>query len=231
MRVKVFASMRLRQATLIPLCTKTTIMGSSAPCIQLHGWGRHRRLLMRSCTYKQQPLSLVKSFRWMEEHMQANGDRNGLRRHRERLAALGIQLPTPPTPLGNYVETSLVGTLLFTSGILPFVDGKLLFTGRLGGDLTVEQGQEAARYAALNALAAASHFLGDVDRLQKVVRVGIALATIETFTQHAAVADGASDLFVQLFGKEQGHTRLVVGASSLPVRSPVVLDAVFEVVV
>jgi len=167
----------------------------------------------------------------MEEHMQANGDRNDLRRHRERLEALGIQLPTPPIPLGNYVETSLVGTLLFTSRILPFVDGKLLFTGRLGADLTVEQGQEATRYAALNALAAASHFLGDVDRLQKVVRVGIALATTEAFTQHAAVADGASDLFVQLFGKEQGHTRLVIGAVSLPVRSPVVLDAVFEVVV
>lgn len=163
--------------------------------------------------------------------MQANGDRNGSGKYRERLDALGIQLPMPPTPLGNYVETSLVGTLLFTSGILPFVNGKLLFTGRLGADLTVEQGQEAARYAALNALAAASHFLGDVDRIQKVVRLGIALATTEAFTQHAGVADGASDLFAQIFGKEQGHTRLVYGAYSLPVRTPVVLDAVFEVVV
>lgn len=161
--------------------------------------------------------------------MQANGDRNDLRNHCERLKALGIQLPTPPTPLGNYVETSLVGSLLFTSGILPSVDGKLLFTGRLGADLTVEQGQEAARYAALNALAAASHFLGDVDRIRKVVRVGMALATTEAFMQHAEVADGASDLFAQIFGKEQGHTRLVSGASSLPVRTPVVLDAVFEV--
>jgi len=166
----------------------------------------------------------------MEELMQANGDLNGLRTHRERLEALGIQLPTPPTPLGNYVETSLVGSLLFTSGILPFVDGKLLFTGRLGADLTVAQGQEATRSAALNALAAASHFLGDVDRIQKVVRVGIALATTEEFTQHAGVADGASDLLAQIFGKEPGHTRLVFGAYSLPVRTPVVLDVVFEVV-
>ncbi|GCE23010.1 RidA family protein [Dictyobacter kobayashii] len=164
--------------------------------------------------------------------MQANGNRNGPgKKHSERLEALGIQLPTPPIPLGNYVETSLVGTLLFTSGILPFVNGKLLFTGRLGADLTLEQGQEAARYAALNALAAASHFLGDVDRIQKVVRVGIALATTESFTQHAGVADGASDLLAQIFGKEQGHTRLVSGVYSLPVRTPVVLDAVFEVVV
>lgn len=92
-----------------------------------------------------QPLSPVKSFLWMEEHMLASGNRNGPRKHRERLEALGIQLLTPPTPLGNYVETSLVGTLLFTSGILLFVDGKLLFTGRLGADLTVGQGQEATR--------------------------------------------------------------------------------------
>lgn len=165
----------------------------------------------------------------MEEHMPANGDRNGLRKPSERLETLGILLPTPPTPLGNYVETALAGSLLYTSGILPFVGGKLLFTGRLGADLTVEQGQEATRCAALNALAAASHFLGDVDRIQNVVRVGIALATTEAFTQHAAVADGASDLLAQIFGKEPGHTRLVVGASSLPVRTPVVLDVVFEV--
>jgi enamine deaminase RidA (YjgF/YER057c/UK114 family) len=165
----------------------------------------------------------------MEEHMPANGDRNGPRKHRERVEALGIQLPTPPTPLGNYVETSLVGSLLFTSGILPFVDGKLLFTGRLGADLTVAQGQEATRSAALNARASASHFLGDMDRIQKVVRVGIALATTEEFTQHAGVAGGASDLLAQIFGKEPGHTRLVFGASSLPVRTPVVLDVVFEV--
>jgi enamine deaminase RidA (YjgF/YER057c/UK114 family) len=167
----------------------------------------------------------------MEAHMQANGNRNGPRTPRERLEALGIQLPTPPTPLGNYVETSLVGTLLVTSGILPFVDGKLLFTGRLGADLTVKHGQEATRSATLNALAAASHFLGDIDRLRKVVRVGIALVTTEAFTQHASVADGASDLFAQIFGKEQGHTRLVTGVSSLPVRTPVVLDVVFEIVV
>lgn len=161
--------------------------------------------------------------------MQANGDRNSSQTPRERLKALGIQLPTPPTPLGNYGETSLVGSLLFTSGILPFVDGKLLFTGRLGADLPVAQGQEATRTAALNALAAANHFLGDVDRIQKVVRVGIVLATTEAFTQHAEVADGASDLLAQIFGTEAGHTRLVFGASSLPIRTPVVLDAVFEV--
>ncbi|GCE06932.1 RidA family protein [Dictyobacter aurantiacus] len=162
--------------------------------------------------------------------MPANGDRTGSGKYRERLDALGIQLPAPPTPLGNYVETSLVGTLLITSGILPFVDGKLMYTGRLGNDLTVEQGQEAARCAALKALAVASHFLGDLDRIQKVVRVGVTLMTSETFTQHAAVADGASDLFAQIFGKQPGHTRLVTGAYSLPVRTPLVLDAIFEVV-
>lgn len=162
--------------------------------------------------------------------MQANGDQNGPRKHREKMDALGIKLPTPPTPLGNYVETSLTGNLLFTSGILPFVNGRLLFTGRLGADVTVEQGQEATRAAALNVLAAASHFLGDVNRIYKVIRLGVTLATTEAFTQHARVADGASDLFTQVFGKEPGHTRLVSGVYSLPARTPVILDVVFEVV-
>lgn len=161
--------------------------------------------------------------------MQASGDRNGPHKPSERLETPGIQLPAPPTPLGNYVETALAGSLLYTSGILPFVDGKLLFTGLLGADLTVEQGQEATRCAALNALAAASYFLGDVDRIRKVVRVGIALATTEAFTQHAAVASGASDPLARIFGKEPGHTRLVFGAYSLPVRTLVLQDVVFEV--
>ncbi|GHO46007.1 RidA family protein [Ktedonospora formicarum] len=162
--------------------------------------------------------------------MQVNGDQSSLRNHRERLEALGIELPSPPMPLGHYVETSLVGNLLFTSGILPVVDGKLMFTGRLGADLTIEQGREATRYAALKALAAVSHFLGDVNRIRKVVRLGIALVTTEDFTQHAGVADGASDLFAQIFGDEQGHTRLVTGVYSLPVQTPVVLDTIFEIV-
>ena len=161
--------------------------------------------------------------------MLADSERNEPCKPGERLETLGVLLPTPPLPLGNYVETSLAGSLLFTSGILPFVDGKLLFTGRLGADLTVAQGQTATRAAALNALAAASHFLGDVNRIQKVVRVGIVLATTEAFTRHAEVADGASDLLAQIFGKEPGHTRLVFGAYSLPIQTPVLLDIVFEV--
>jgi enamine deaminase RidA (YjgF/YER057c/UK114 family) len=165
----------------------------------------------------------------MEEHMQANG--NAAENIDQRLAALGLKLPTPPSPLGSYVAASATGNLLFISGMLPLVDGKLILTGRLGANLTIAQGQEATRYAALNALAVASHFLGDVNRVRKVVRLGVAMVTTEDFMQHAKVGDGASKLFAQIFGPDLGHTRLVYGMYSLPLGSPVVLDVIFEIIV
>jgi enamine deaminase RidA (YjgF/YER057c/UK114 family) len=124
-----------------------------------------------------------------------------------RLRDLGVVLPTPPSPLGAYVEASQAGSLLFISGTLPLVDGKLAISGRIGRDLTVSQGQEAARLAALTALAAAKKYIGDLDKLTKLVKLTVLLTTTEDFTEHATVADGASNLFVQLFGPESGHVR------------------------
>ena len=112
-----------------------------------------------------------------------------------RLRQLGIALPVPPTPLGNYVESSDTGNLLFLSGILPIADGKLAISGRLGDELSVKQGKEAARIAALKVLAAAKQHLVDLDRLKKLVRLTVLIATTEQFVDHAPVADGASDLF------------------------------------
>src|SRR5580765_4874675 len=112
-----------------------------------------------------------------------------------RLSELGIVLPAPPTPLGTYVEASDAGNLLFLSGMLPVVNLKLAISGRLGENLSVKQGQEAARIASLNALAAAKQHLGDLDRLKKLVKLTVQVATTEQFTEHASVADGASDLF------------------------------------
>jgi len=145
-----------------------------------------------------------------------------------RLRELGVALPAPPSPLGAYVETSCVGSLLFVSGTLPLVDRKLAISGRIGKDLPVSQGQEAARLAALNALAAAKEYVGDLDKIKKLVKLTVQLATTEDFTEHAAVADGASNLFVQLFGPEAGHVRVVYGVYSLPVRTPVVVETIFE---
>jgi enamine deaminase RidA (YjgF/YER057c/UK114 family) len=146
-----------------------------------------------------------------------------------RLRELGVVLPTPPSPLGAYVETSGVGSLLFVSGTLPLVDRKLAISGRIGRDLSVSQGQEAARLAALNALAAAQEYVGDLDKVKKLVKLTVQLATTEDFAEHAAVADGASNLFGQLFSPDAGHVRVVYGVYSLPIRTPVVVETIFEV--
>jgi enamine deaminase RidA (YjgF/YER057c/UK114 family) len=145
-----------------------------------------------------------------------------------RLRALGLELPTVPKPLGNYVEVSQAGSLLFISGTLPVANGKLTITGRLGESLSVEQGREAARLAAMNALAAVQEHLGDLDRVKRLVKVNIYVVATAQFTDHATVADGASDLFAQLFGTENGHARMVSGAISLPKDTPVVVETIFE---
>ena len=146
-----------------------------------------------------------------------------------RLEELGIVLPAPPKPLGAYVESSDAGNLLFLSGMLPVVNGKLPITGRLGENLSVKQGQEAARIASLNALAAAKLHLGGLDRLKKLVKLMVVIATTEKFVEHAPVADGASNLFVKIFGPAPGHARLVYGVQSLPIDAPLIVDVVLEI--
>jgi enamine deaminase RidA (YjgF/YER057c/UK114 family) len=154
---------------------------------------------------------------------------SGNQRITSRLRKIGLILPTPPTPLGAYVESSDTGNLLFLSGILPVANGKLAISGRLGDNLSVEQGTEAALIASLNALAVAKEHLGDLDRLKKLVKLAVLVATTEQFTEHAPVADGASNLFVQIFGPKAGHVRLVYGVQSLPIGAPLVVDTVFEI--
>jgi enamine deaminase RidA (YjgF/YER057c/UK114 family) len=146
-----------------------------------------------------------------------------------RLRELGLILPKPPTPLGTYIEVNQVGSLLFLSGTLPTKDGKLLFTGRLGEKLAVEQGREAARLAALNALALVQEHLGDLDRVKRAVKLTVLMVTSEQFVEHAAVGEGASNLFAQLFGPETGHVRVVYGVQSMPIGAPVMVETVFEV--
>jgi len=146
-----------------------------------------------------------------------------------RIQELGIVLPEPPTPLGAYVESSDAGNLLFLSGMLPVLNRKLALSGRLGENLSVKDGQEAARIAALNALAVAKKHLGDLDRLKKLIKLTVLIATTEQFTDHAIVSDGASNLFVQIFGQDAGHVRLVYGVQSLPIGAPLIVDVIFEI--
>ena len=146
-----------------------------------------------------------------------------------RLQELGIQLPAPPTPFGPYVETVQTGNLLFFSGMLPVVDHKPKYVGRLGKELDVEAGRDAAYTAALGVLAAAKKHLGSLDRVTRVVRLGVFIATSGDFFDQPRVADAVSDLFRDVFGIEKTSVRLVIGVASLPLGMPVELEVIFEV--
>jgi enamine deaminase RidA (YjgF/YER057c/UK114 family) len=146
----------------------------------------------------------------------------------QRLKDLGINLPRPPAPLGAYVETVETGNLLFLSGTLPVEGGVPKFLGRIGGELSVEDGRRATRLAALNALALAKEHLGSLDRVTRVVRLGVSLVTTPGFREHPKVADAASELLVDVFGAGKTSTRLVFGMASLPVGVCVVLESIFE---
>jgi len=146
-----------------------------------------------------------------------------------RLQDLGIQLPAAPTPFGTYVETVQTGSLLFLSGMLPVVDHKPKYLGRLGKELDVEAGRDAAYTAALSALAAAKKHLGSLDRITRVVRLGVFIATSGDFFDQPKVADAVSDLFRDIFGMEKIPVRLIIGVASLPLGMPIELEVIFEV--
>ena len=146
-----------------------------------------------------------------------------------RLQELGIQLPVAPTPFGSYVEALQTGNLLFLSGMRPVVDHKPKYLARLGKEVDAESGRDAVRSAALGALAAAKEHLGSLDRVTRVVRLGVFLATSGDFFDQPRVADAASDLFRDLFGADKMAVRLVIGVASLPLGMPVELEVIFEV--
>ena len=147
----------------------------------------------------------------------------------QRLKDLGIDLPCAPTPLGAYVEAVQAGNLLFLSGTLPVEGGVPKFVGRIGSELSVEDGRYATRLATLNALALVKKHLGSLDRVKRVVRLGVALVTTPDFREHPEVADAASELMVSVFGADKTSTRLVFGMASLPVGVCVVLESIFEI--
>ncbi|HKB98111.1 MAG TPA: RidA family protein [Terriglobales bacterium] len=142
---------------------------------------------------------------------------------------LGIQLPTPPEPFGIYAEAVQTGNLLFLTGMLPTVGREAKFIGRVGAELDLEAGQKAARLATLNALAVARQHLGSLDKVTRVVRLGVAVATSGDVREQPRVADGASELMQEVFGKDKNPSRLVYGVASLPLGTPVELEVIFEV--
>jgi len=147
----------------------------------------------------------------------------------QRLRDLGIQLPSPSQPFGTYAEAVRTGNLLFLSGMLPTEGHTAKFIGRVGSEFDVQTGRQAARLAALNGLAVAREYLGSLDRIIRIVRLGVSLATTDDCREHPKVADGASDLLQDVFGKDRNPTRLITGVASLPLGTPVALELIFEV--
>jgi enamine deaminase RidA (YjgF/YER057c/UK114 family) len=147
----------------------------------------------------------------------------------QRLKELGIELPMPSTPFGTYVEAVQTGNLLFLTGMLPTEGREAKFIGRVGAELDVEAGCQAAHLAALNVLAVARQHLGSLDKVTRVVRLGVSVATSGDVRDQPKVADAASELLQEVFGNEKNPCRLVYGVASLPLGTAVELEVIFEV--
>ena len=145
-----------------------------------------------------------------------------------RLAELGIALPAVAKPVAAYVPAARVGGQIWTSGQLPSVDGVLTATGKLGAEVTAEEGAATARVAVLNALAAVAAVAGGIDNVRRVVKVVVYVASTPEFTAQPAVANGASTLLGEVFGEAGAHVRSAVGVSVLPLDAPVEVELVVE---
>ncbi|GAB3630193.1 L-PSP family endoribonuclease [Pandoraea terrae] len=147
----------------------------------------------------------------------------------KRLAQLGVELPTPAKGVASYVPVIRVGDTLVTSGQLPLKDGQLMSRGLLGSELDVAQGQLAAKWCAANVLAQAKAALGDLERIQRLVKITVFVASAPDFCEQHVVANGASDLFVSALGDKGQHARSAVGVAALPMNAAVEVEATFEV--
>src|SRR5882757_7448183 len=164
----------------------------------------------------------------MKEQMTTPKD-SGPKTAEQRLQELGIKLPAPPQPFGTYVEAVQTGNLLFLTGMLPTEGHAAKFIGRVGAELDVETGRKAAYLAALNGLAVAREYLGSLDKVTRIIRLGVLVATSGDVRDQPKVADGASELLQDIFGKGKNPSRLVYGVASLPLGTPVELELIFEV--
>lgn len=146
-----------------------------------------------------------------------------------KLAARGLKLPSPPQPLGSYTAVCQAGDLLFISGQLPLQDGKVVWQGQVGKELTIEQGKQAAQLAALNVLAQIHAYLGGFDRLDHIVRLeGYVTSAPGSFDQ-PAVLDGASDLFADVLGEKAGHARAAYSQAQQPGNAAVILVVIAQI--
>ncbi|RNJ42917.1 hypothetical protein B5V01_17370 [Mesorhizobium erdmanii] len=147
----------------------------------------------------------------------------------KRLSDLGVTLPVAAAPAANYVPYCRSGNLLFTAGQLPLKDGKLQASGLLGRDVDTASGKEAAKYCAINILAQAKAALGDLEKISRLVKITVFVASAADFVEQHLVANGASDFLVAALGERGKHARSAVGTASLPLNAAVEIEAIFEV--
>ncbi len=147
----------------------------------------------------------------------------------QRIAELGIVLPPYIAPIGSYIPGIRTGNLVLVSGQLPFVDGKLTCTGKVGKDVTLEEARSAARQAGINALGIAAHTAGGIDRIRRIVRLAVFVNSAPGFFDQPKVANGASDTMVEIFGEAGRHVRAAVGASELPMNAAVEVELMAEI--
>jgi len=146
-----------------------------------------------------------------------------------KLKELGFVLPKPPEPIAAYLPALQVGNLLFLSGTTCYENGKLLFTGRVGAELTLEQGYQASRQTALNLLSVIKATLGDLDRVERVVKLNGYVNSAQEFDRQPEVINGASELLEKLYGERGRHARTSIGVSSLPAHIPVEIEMIVQV--
>jgi enamine deaminase RidA (YjgF/YER057c/UK114 family) len=147
----------------------------------------------------------------------------------ERLKQLNVVLPPAPAPVGSYVPYVCVSNLVFTSGQLPMRDGKLAATGKVGRDLTTDEAAEAAKVAVLNALAQVAAAAGGLGKIVRIVRLGVFVNSADGFTEQPKVANGASNLLVDIFGEAGKHARSAVGVNELPLNAAVEIEMIAEI--
>jgi len=147
----------------------------------------------------------------------------------EELRKIGVNLPEPSESIGNYTSLVRSGNLLFVSGMLPRVNGKILFTGKVGGEITLQEGYDAAKLCVLNSLSAVKAEIKNLDKISKVVKVVGYVASEKSFFDQPRVVDGASDMLVRIFGNKGKHARVSVGVSELPGNAPVEIEVIFEI--
>ncbi|MCY3822247.1 MAG: RidA family protein [Nitrospinae bacterium] len=147
----------------------------------------------------------------------------------DRMNELGIELPDAPAPVGAYVPYVISGSLMFVSGQIPIKDGAMIHEGKVPLDVSIEQGQECAALCFLNAIAQAKSALGDLERVERIVRMTGYVAVAQDFTAQPLVVNGASNLAVEIFGERGLHARVAVGVTELPLGAPVELEVILEV--